>query len=113
MPHVFSTITNPVSYVEYEGTDTGRNRPIKRSVTIKGGHGVAEARNLVTPYGVATQVTEDELAFLEANPAFQRHKARGFLTVRKSISGSDGNVLAFLQRWQRLYGLPGFPFRHP
>lgn len=82
MPHVFSTITNDTYYCEYGKAPSGNIPPLKHKVLVKGGTGIAN-KHLVTPYGVATQVSREDLAFLEDNESFQRHKKRGFIVVRE------------------------------
>lgn len=89
MPYIASTSTCPTSYTEWShGPD---NRLIKgRSVVIKGGYGMAN-ENFVTPQGaVITEVTEDELNFLQSDHHFKEHEKNGFVTIiagRKAPSG--------------------------
>lgn len=81
MPYVFSTATAPQAYSEW--LDGGADiKTSKLIAVIKGGHGVA-TRNLLTPKGVATYVTDAQLEALEKNDAFKRHKAKGFMVVDK------------------------------
>jgi len=89
---VYSTLTNGTEYAEWE---TGANNvPVKaRSVVINGGAGLAQKLTLLTPLGVATVVTAEELEFLEGLESFQRHKKLGFMTVRKS-GNVDPDVVA-------------------
>lgn len=83
MPFVYSTTTNNTFYEEYaEAIEGSQIRQIKRKVLIKGGNGVAN-KHLVTPFGVATQVSDDDLSFLMNNEAFLRHMKRGFLKVEE------------------------------
>lgn len=78
---VFSTLANDNAYTEYE--KGGGDIPLAtRSVLIKGGTGVTDAR-LVTPAGVATEVTPEELSLLEACTLFQLHKKNGFIKVEE------------------------------
>lgn len=93
MPHIASTLSAPVTYVEYEYTPD--KRPVrKRGITIKGGAGVASrphalANGLLTPDGIVTPVTEEELAFLKTDEVFQRHIKGGFLKILNSnVSGN-------------------------
>jgi len=82
MPFVYSTATCSGSYVKYapdNGGNSGHAKVIK-SVTINGGHGVAN-KALITPKGVVTEVTDEELEFLLADSAFQRHMKAGFMSV--------------------------------
>lgn len=69
MPHIVSTLTNGVDFTGYRSDTKDLNIPT-RTVTVKGGHRVAD-KNIFTPEGVVTQVTEDELEFLERHKSFQ------------------------------------------
>jgi hypothetical protein len=82
MPHIASTLTNATKYTEW--TRGGDGRLIEgRSVVIKGGFGLAD-KNFVTPTGaILTQVTDDELAFLDSDYHFKEHIKGGFLRVYK------------------------------
>jgi len=72
-------------YVEYEPSPpTANHAEIKRKVLINGGHGVANSKTLVTPKGIVTKVTDDEMEFLLKNEAFQRHVKNGFLSYDKN-----------------------------
>jgi hypothetical protein len=91
---VYSTQTNSSEYAEYRFPQGRNGLPIKgRSVIIKGGAGVAQKRTLITPLGVATEISAAQLAFLENNNSFKRHVAAGFLRVIKSPgkSGPDAS----------------------
>lgn len=78
--YIFSTIANDQTYVNWSAGEGGVNTPICE-VHVNGGHGVANDR-LVTPLGVVTEVTAEQLEQLEQNPVFQKHKAAGFLVIR-------------------------------
>lgn len=84
MPYVYSTCTSSCDYVEYKKPeDTPKNvghNEVVRRVTINGGHGVPN-KHFVTPIGVATQVSDEELEFLLRDPNFQRHMKAGHITV--------------------------------
>ena len=77
---VFSTMATDISYVEYDAGPPGGLPQIVRSVTIKGGAGVA-TKKLVTPEGVATSVSDADLDFLLNNREFKRHAKDGFVLV--------------------------------
>ena len=87
--YVYSTATNSITYVEYE-KNTNRDISIAKKwpngkemrVTINGGHGMSN-KHFVTPQGVVTQITEDELEMLLANPSFVRHMDKGFMSYDK------------------------------
>jgi hypothetical protein len=90
---VYSTITNPTEYCEW--LDGGNEIKRKgRSVIIKGGAGLPRKRTLETPFGISTEVSDEEIDFLEKLPAFQLHMKRGFLTVVKGGRKSDADKVA-------------------
>lgn len=65
-----------------------------RQVLIKGGSGVIN-KQLVTPHGIVTSITADELDLLRKNcPAFVRHEKAGFLKVLEKNPSPDD--IAFL-----------------
>ena len=89
MPYVYSTATNSGTYVEYENNSSHdisipkrftNGKPMK--VTIKGGHGLAN-KHFVTPQGVVTTVTDEEMEMLLRNKSFLRHVHLGFISCDK------------------------------
>ncbi len=77
--HVYSKLSAPVSY--HEHVPGGANvTSIGRTVTIAGGAGVAN-KNLITPLGVHTEVTEEEMEFLNNDETFKLHKQNGFIAI--------------------------------
>lgn len=74
---VFSTMATDISYVKYSDAPAGGLPRILRSVTIKGGAGVA-SKKLVTLDGIVTEVSADDLEFLRADAQFIRHEKAGF-----------------------------------
>ena len=79
MNHVFSTLANDQLYTNWI---PGHDLPIKGpSVLIKGGTGVANDR-LVTPLGVVTPVSDEQLAELNKNEGFKQHLKEGFIRVQ-------------------------------
>ncbi len=82
MPHIASTLTNSTKYTEWNRNADGR-LTAGRSVTIKGGFGLAD-KNFVTPTGaILTSISDDDLAFLERDHHFNEHIKNGFLKVYK------------------------------
>lgn len=77
--YVYSTLTSDVEYALWS-KPAGDLPIIERTVKIKGGANLANAR-LVTPYGVATSVSAEELDLLNGNEVFTLHKKNGFITV--------------------------------
>lgn len=58
-------------------------------VVIKGGAGVANSRTLITPRGVATSVTEEQLAMLEGHRVFADYVKRGLFSTSKLEKDAD------------------------
>jgi hypothetical protein len=88
--YIFSTLSNDQRYQDYSIAGHGVLTPT-RSVSIKGGAGVANNR-LMTPLGVVTEVSDEDLSFLESHECFKIHKSNGFITVRPK--NADAEVVA-------------------
>lgn len=91
MPYVYSTATADITYPLYDKSSAhAAHSVIKRKVTIRGGANLAtQTGRLVTPKGMVTRVTDEELDFLMHSEAFLRHKERGFMHVDKSDIDPD------------------------
>ena len=85
--YVYSTLTSDQRYTNYRKGENDLPAEVG-SVFIKGGAGVANDR-LVTPRGVVTAITEDDLKILEANDDFKLHKKNGFVEVSQSLTDAD------------------------
>ena len=86
MPYVYSTATSDIRYTEYhKGPATESSARLKRTLLIKGGANLAPLTGLlITPKGVATKVTDEELDFLNSLESFKRHLTAGFMFVDKA-----------------------------
>ena len=82
MPHIYSTLSADVSYTKYDLSSKDLPRA-ERAVLIKGGTGISN-KNLVTPLGVHTQVTNDELEFLKSDEVFLMHMQNGYIKIGKA-----------------------------
>ena len=80
MPFIFSTATNDTIYTEYEKVGEGGLPTIIRRVVVKGGANLAD-KKLITPKGVVTNVSDDDIEWLKAHASFQRHVNKGFISV--------------------------------
>lgn len=81
MYFIYSTLSCDNEYRGYK--EGSKDVPsVKWSVVIKGGANIA-SKNLITPKGVLTTVSDEEMALLETNAQFKRHVERGFLIVEK------------------------------
>jgi hypothetical protein len=84
MPYIYSTLTCDNFYPVFaDKSNPQALSVIKKKILVKGGHGVATYRGIQTPQGIVTVVSEEDLAILEAHPAFKKHRAAGFVTVDK------------------------------
>ncbi len=85
MPYVYSTATCGSFYCEYVKNSAG-DMDLLKKVEVKGGHGVAtpfknsNLHQVHTPKGVATFVSDEDLAFLKANTGFMEAHDAGFIT---------------------------------
>lgn len=78
--YVFSTLTSNMVYRAYK--EGGADMPlVDKEILIAGGSNLPDKR-LITPYGVMTEISPEDLAILEENEVFALHKANGFITVR-------------------------------
>lgn len=80
MAFITSTMSAPISYVFYK-TLPGGMKTVAEEIKIKGGANVADKKTILTPRGVSTEVTEEQLALLKTHPIFKEHLKRGFVTV--------------------------------
>jgi len=87
--YVYSTGTCSGIYTLYENTDPNSLPIVKRrpdgshiKITIQGGHGVSN-KHFITPRGVMTKVSDDDMNILLENKSFQRHVKAGFITYDK------------------------------
>lgn len=87
--HVYSTLTNDYKYTNWSRpSDVTKYPEIISEVLIKGGANRATDR-LVTPLGVRTEVTDQQLESLEQNVTFNRHKKLGFILVTTDKEDAD------------------------
>lgn len=93
--YIFSTLANDQTYQNWQSGEGGVPQPAHK-VFVKGGAGVANDR-LVTPLGVATEVSDLDLAELEKNSVFVLHRKNGFITIR-SKSADPEKVAADMNR---------------
>ena len=88
MAYIYSTLTADQEYTVYPPFDPKQIPKPNRKILIYGGANVIN-RNLITPRGVSTTVSDEELKILETIPSFKRHLERGFLTVDRNRADAD------------------------
>lgn len=85
--YVYSTLTCDQNYTNHD--TGGADLPVPLPpVFIKGGAGVANDR-LITPRGVATEITEEQAEYLRANPMFQLHEKNGYVEISAAEADPD------------------------
>lgn len=77
MPFVLSKLANTQVYTKYAKGIDNVNIPVEQ-VEIKGGADITD-KNLVTPQGVITKVTDAQLEILKENKDFQKHLENGHI----------------------------------
>lgn len=80
MYHVYSTLGQDNVYTGYRST---HDLPVAESrIVIYGGTGVIN-KNLITPHGILTSISDEDYEILKKNHDFNRHVENGFIVVQK------------------------------
>lgn len=95
--YITSTMTADNTYHMY--LSVAGEAQVLKSVLIKGGSNVASIINgvLRTQVGVETEVTEEELTLLNADPTFKAHKDNGFITIAEKSRDPEVTVAAGME----------------
>lgn len=92
--YVYSTLSNDQSYTTY--SDVAGGVPQKsHAIFIAGKANVANA-HFITPLGMVTEVTAEQLAELRRNPVFRLHEQNGHLSVSQAKADPE-HVAASMQ----------------
>lgn len=83
MAYIVSKASQDIEYADWVKTRNGLNIK-KKSVIIKGGANVLNKKTMETPNGVMTQVSAEDLKFLQSHSAFKRAEERGWMVVCKT-----------------------------
>lgn len=83
MNYVYSTLSTPMQYTFYKNTPSNQPAVIFKSIKIKGGASIMDKRELHTPRGFVTQVTDEELELLKTNEVFKTHLENGFISFEE------------------------------
>lgn len=81
--YVYSTLSNDQEYTQYaKGSEVANNLtpPVESVIRIAGKANITN-KNLITPLGAMTEVSDEELAILRQNYVFQQHEKNGFIKV--------------------------------
>ena len=80
--YVYSTLTADQVYTSYKSSVNGVPLVTAR-IAIAGGANLM-TKHMVTPQGVVTEVSAEDLAELRQNEVFKLHEKNGFITVSES-----------------------------
>lgn len=99
MPFIYSTLTASQRYQTYNKPKDARGMPsaTRDSILIQGGTNVAD-KNFVTPRGVVTKVSAEQLKELQENSLFKTHVENGYITVEDKEVDKDKVVADLTQR---------------
>jgi len=85
--YVYSTLSCDNIY--HRTLQGGADLPVfEGDVLIKGGAGVANDR-LITPRGIVTTITEEQLEVCRADPVFVMHEKNGFIQVGENLVDAE------------------------
>lgn len=86
--YVYSTLTADNIYGTY--TQGAADLPKRdKQVLIRGGANVAGRKHLITPRGVATRISDEQLAVCREDVTFLHHEKNGFLKVEAIQADAD------------------------
>jgi hypothetical protein len=79
--YVYSTLATNQEYAAFAPAAPGTDLPLRiEGVLITGKVGVAN-RNLITPRGAVTTITDEQHARLVEDPVFRLHRDNGYIVV--------------------------------
>lgn len=85
---IVSKASQDIEYVGWEKAKNGLNKKAK-VIVIKGGANVLNKKTMETVSGVITEVSAEDVKFLETLSTFRRHRDAGWMTVVKSKGEAD------------------------
>ena len=88
MAYVTSRMAGGVDYAFYKKGANGINL-VTETITINGGADVIDKRTLITPDGVVTSVTDEQLKKLKTHPLFNIHLQNGGLTIKDTEKSAN------------------------
>lgn len=92
MKYIASTATGPIAFVRYaEQNDPNQIAIELHRVVIKGGANLAD-KNLFTPRGVVTAITDKDWEMLCTDRKFAEMVEAGFMTILRDESDKDAAI---------------------
>lgn len=96
--YIYSTLTSDQIYTNYKASPNGVPQATSK-IFVKGGANLM-TKHMVTPRGVVTEVTAEELAELRNNEVFKLHQANGFIQVSEAKTDVEKAVSDMVGRDQ-------------
>lgn len=111
MNTIISKRTTNIEITEWDIDETAHRETPVRSVTIFGGAGIMDPKTLVTPEGVATEVSDEALEWLEKQPKFIKGVNAGVFRVIKGAKSRtvDADEVATSGKMISNEEIPGRP----
>lgn len=88
MAYITSRMAGGVDYAFYKKGPNGIN-VVTETISINGGADVIDKRTLITPDGVVTSVTDEELEKLKTHPLFKIHLQNGGITIKDTEKSAN------------------------
>lgn len=79
MAYILSSLTNDQLYTQW--IKNGNVLSVGKQILIYGGANVSNRKTLITPNGVSTEVSDEDLAILKTIPCFIDHLEKGYLKI--------------------------------
>lgn len=95
---IYSTLTADQIYTSWKASANGVPQATSK-ILVKGGANLM-TKHMVTPRGVVTEVTPEELAELRQNEVFKLHQANGFIQVSEAKTDVEKAVSDMVGRDQ-------------
>jgi hypothetical protein len=86
--HFYSTLSADVAYSANPIRRPDDSYEIPKTVVIKGGHGIANS-NIITPYGVRTEVSDEAYAAIKDCSVLKLHIENGFIKVESAKDDAE------------------------
>lgn len=96
--YIYSTLTADQIYTSWKSSANGVPQATSK-ILVKGGANLM-TKHMVTPRGVVTEVTPEELAELRQNEVFKLHQANGFIQVSEAKTDVEKAVSDMVGRDQ-------------
>jgi rRNA maturation endonuclease Nob1 len=97
--YIYSTLSCNQLYTKYAPAPEGGVSRVDKTVLINGGANVAN-KNIITPRGVVTEISEEEYNLIKDNALFKTHIDNGYITVEAKSADVDKVVVNMESRSQ-------------